>query len=126
MDPTLGRWTSRDPVLFLGKQWNLYVYAESSPLRFEDRSGLFFDAPSAAGYSGGAVTAAGLICLGFSNPVGWGLIGAGIALGGLSYYLSGESVADHMNDADEALEPVRDRRRRGREKWDEYEDLVKN
>jgi RHS repeat-associated protein len=39
-DPTTGRWTTRDPVLFRGGSTNLYEYASNDPINFLDSSGL--------------------------------------------------------------------------------------
>jgi len=40
-DPVVGRWTSKDPILFAGGQANLYVYVGGDPINFIDPSGLF-------------------------------------------------------------------------------------
>jgi RHS repeat-associated protein len=40
-DPAAGRWTARDPILFNGKQGNLYVYVSNNPVNLRDPSGLF-------------------------------------------------------------------------------------
>lgn len=39
-EPTSGRWTQKDPVLFDGDQTNLYLYAHGDPVNFLDQSGL--------------------------------------------------------------------------------------
>ena len=39
-DPELGRWTNRDPVLFLGGDTNLYAYVRNDPVNLVDTSGL--------------------------------------------------------------------------------------
>ncbi len=38
-DPTTGRWTAKDPILFAGGQGNLYVYVGNDPVNWVDRSG---------------------------------------------------------------------------------------
>lgn len=40
-DPEVGRWTSRDPILFAGKQTNLYGYSFNDPVNFIDPTGLY-------------------------------------------------------------------------------------
>ena len=40
-EPASGRWTARDPILFEGGQFNLYVYAKSNPVSLRDPVGLF-------------------------------------------------------------------------------------
>jgi RHS repeat-associated protein len=39
-DPAVGRWTTRDPILFSGGDTNLYGYVVSDPINFTDRGGL--------------------------------------------------------------------------------------
>ncbi len=39
-DPEVGRWLSKDPILFNGRQTNLYGYAFNNPITFIDPSGL--------------------------------------------------------------------------------------
>jgi len=41
-DPTIGRWTSPDPLGFEDGP-NLYAYVHNSPIRYFDRFGLFAD-----------------------------------------------------------------------------------
>jgi RHS repeat-associated protein len=40
-DPAAGRWTARDPALYGGSQWNLYVYVSNNPIGRNDSIGLF-------------------------------------------------------------------------------------
>ena len=39
-DPTIGRWTTADPLGFAGGDTNLYRYVYNEPTRFTDPSGL--------------------------------------------------------------------------------------
>ena len=39
-DPSIGRWISKDPILFDGGQANLYVYVGNDPVNLADPSGL--------------------------------------------------------------------------------------
>lgn len=38
-DPTIGRWTTKDPIGFAGGTTNLYQYAYSDPISYIDRDG---------------------------------------------------------------------------------------
>jgi RHS repeat-associated protein len=40
-DPLVGRWTSKDPIRFVGGQTNIYVYVGNEPVNRSDPSGLF-------------------------------------------------------------------------------------
>ena len=40
-DPSIGRWTAKDPILFAGGQTNLYVYVGNDPVNFVDPEGRF-------------------------------------------------------------------------------------
>lgn len=40
-DPEVGRWTSKDPLLFGGGQANLYGYTFNDPINFIDSNGKF-------------------------------------------------------------------------------------
>jgi RHS repeat-associated protein len=42
-DAEVGRWTSKDPILFGGGQANLYVYVNGDPVNDNDPSGLHND-----------------------------------------------------------------------------------
>ncbi len=39
-DPQAGRWTAKDPILFAGRQANLYAYVGNDPVNFIDMNGL--------------------------------------------------------------------------------------
>lgn len=41
-DPVLARWISRDPIGYIGSEWNLYEYVGSNPVNRQDPSGLWF------------------------------------------------------------------------------------
>jgi RHS repeat-associated protein len=47
-DPEVGRWTSKDPILFAGGDTNLYGYTFNDPINFIDPSGLKFEFRDAA------------------------------------------------------------------------------
>ena len=39
-DPTIGRWTSKDPIGFNGGDTNLYAYVGGNPMSYNDPTGL--------------------------------------------------------------------------------------
>jgi RHS repeat-associated protein len=41
-DPYVGRWTSRDPLLFDGGEWNFYTFARNDPVNYIDPKGAQF------------------------------------------------------------------------------------
>jgi len=43
-DPDTGRWVSKDPIRFFGRQGNFYVYVNNDPVNKTDRSGLQYGA----------------------------------------------------------------------------------
>ena len=48
-DASIGRWISKDPILFGGRQANLYVYVQNDPINWIDPSGLYFYSTDAKG-----------------------------------------------------------------------------
>ena len=44
-DPRVGRWSSRDPIIFAGRQSNLLTYSNSDPVNHHDPGGLFATVP---------------------------------------------------------------------------------
>jgi RHS repeat-associated protein len=85
-DPGLGRFTSEDPIAFLGRDVNLYGYVHNDPLRFVDPSGLRRCHPLLGAIAGGALG-------GVAGAAGGGILGglAGGTLGGvgLSFVVPG-------------------------------------
>jgi RHS repeat-associated protein len=60
-DPVVGRWISKDPILFGGAQTNLYIYVGNDPVNRRDPMGLCDDPanaddPSCGGGEGGGNT----------------------------------------------------------------------
>ena len=41
-DPSVGRWTNKDPIRFDGGQANLYVYVNDDPVNYSDPRGLWY------------------------------------------------------------------------------------
>ena len=92
-DPEIGRWTSKDPILFEGGDVNLYGYVVNDPINFTDSTGLLTDQDRAkaakyAGYGAvagaviGVCTSAGINTAGMiaaGAGAGW-VIGAGPGL----------------------------------------------
>ncbi|MNK07404.1 tRNA(Glu)-specific nuclease WapA precursor [compost metagenome] len=94
-DSEIGRWTSKDPILFNGQDANLYGYVFNDPVNFVDPSGLVFQDIIADRYSPNVQLAigSGLAALGaftirtgyqmsVANPgLGLAAIGLGVFLG---------------------------------------------
>jgi RHS repeat-associated protein len=73
-DPETGRWTTRDPILFEGGQFNLYTYVNNDPINLRDPIGLF--SASVSAYAG---IGAGVKLSVTRNGISWcGELGAGI------------------------------------------------
>ena len=75
-DPVVGRWISKDPILFNGGQSNIYVYARNEPINMVDPNGqgpevvlpICAAAPAfCAAVAAGAVAAVGAIAYGISG-----------------------------------------------------------
>lgn len=49
-DAETGRWTAKDPILFTGRQTNLYCYVFNDPVNLFDPSGLLPPPPAPPGY----------------------------------------------------------------------------
>lgn len=82
-DPQTGRWTTKDPILFNGRQVNLYVYVGNDPVNRVDPAGLepFVGFSINAGYFGGGQLSLTLTGTGWGITVSGGAgYGAGAAL----------------------------------------------
>ncbi len=60
-DPEVGRWTSKDPILFGGGQANVYVYVHNDPVNFVDPRGKLAWFAAAVCLGGGCEAAAAAI-----------------------------------------------------------------
>lgn len=102
-DPSVGRWTAKDPILFGGGQTNLYVYAANDPINFVDPEGesawgaLGATVGGAAGFAigggGGALAGAGVFSVGTAPAGAYLGAGVGASLG----YLTGEALGRGLN-----------------------------
>jgi len=133
-DARFGRWVSKDPILFKGRQGNLYVYAHNDPINFIDPTGTdeLLTVAAASMFAGGAamvLTPASVVfavgALNWWNPVGWGLIAAGVGLGIYSEWdtLSSLSNLDWTQDK---LKPVDDSNKRQMDQLKELDRLQKD
>ena len=88
-DPSMGRWTSKDPSLFTGGT-NLYAYTFNDPVNFIDRDGRV-PVPLVTGLIGGAAGGVGSIAMqlwsnrhagwGSLNCINWGDVGIATGTG---------------------------------------------
>jgi len=96
-DPRSGRWVSKDPILFGGRQENLYVYAGNDPINLVDPSGLVVPLAAAALGSGAVGAVIGGTAYALSTPSacqsvgGWvGHVGGGFIAGaGIPFVAAG-------------------------------------
>ncbi|WP_438035955.1 DNRLRE domain-containing protein [Sorangium sp. So ce204] len=76
-DPEVGRWTSKDPILFAGRSSNLYVYVGNDPVNRADPTGLLpgmpagFPSLDAADWAGGLATVLNILTPGASTRPVW-------------------------------------------------------
>jgi RHS repeat-associated protein len=86
-DPSIGRWTSKDPIGFGGGQANLYAYVGGDPINWIDPEGELPIAPIVWGFVVGAGTDLALQLLrngGSFSCVDWGDVAISGALGALA------------------------------------------
>lgn len=91
-DPTIGRWTTKDPIGFAGGDTNLYAYVGGNPMSYIDPTGLFglFGGLSGQGSTFGGTATGSLI-----GYLGEDKKGAGIgvaAIGSTSNISTGASL----------------------------------
>jgi RHS repeat-associated protein len=70
LDPTIGRWTAKDPIRFNGGQGNLFLYVDGDPVNRIDVDGRFAPGPAAgagagAGFAAGAAAGAAAYAFGY-------------------------------------------------------------
>ena len=112
-DPSIGRWVSKDPILFGGAQVNLFVYVGDDPVNFVDPSGEILNVLVGAGIGAGigalsayatggdvwAGAAAGAVTGGFAGLTG-GMSLAGQILGGVGAGLTGVGINEAVRFLD--------------------------
>ena len=100
-DPDVGRWTSKDPILFNGGSTDLYGYCINDPVNCVDPLGLF-DIGKALGY--GASVWGGITAGGPGSLIG-GFVGGviGGALGGVPGAVLGGIVVGYIGSAFDPL-----------------------
>lgn len=81
-DPSVGRWTAKDPILFAGGQTNLYVYVGNDPVNFVDPEGtIVVSVTVAASYLIASAIGGGIAgYYGGDRTLGAAALGAGIGL----------------------------------------------
>lgn len=97
-DPETGRFISRDPLLFRGKQTNLYAYTFNDPINFIDSDGripVLVAIPIIGGAWGGIVGGVTAGLMGGS----WGDIGSGAATGFIGGAVAGLGLATGLGAA---------------------------
>jgi RHS repeat-associated protein len=72
-DASVGRWTSKDPIRFRGRQFNLYVYVGNDPVNRRDPRGRAEQANPGCALCIAAVTALAAACQWGEEKIGYGL-----------------------------------------------------
>jgi RHS repeat-associated protein len=107
-DPSIGRWTAKDPILFNGGQTNLYVYVHNDPVNFVDPFGLWTVSVGLSGsfqfvgfnFNGSfGVVIDGSGGIGFIGSGGVGVGGGAEASFGLSFQVSDADCIEDLNGA---------------------------
>ncbi len=81
-DPSVGRWTTKDPIGFASEDTNLYAYVYNDPVNSVDPSGLFLNLVAGCLISGGIELASQMIIDGKSlGCVDWGSVALETATG---------------------------------------------
>ncbi|HEX5076891.1 MAG TPA: RHS repeat-associated core domain-containing protein, partial [Gemmatimonadaceae bacterium] len=93
-DPSIGRWVSKDPILFDGDSTNLYVYAGNDPVNLVDPQGTTAGAAAiGAGELGGLFGGSELLtAIGAAASSPYALAAGAFSVG---YYL-GASIAPRV------------------------------
>ena len=102
-DPYAGRWTAKDPILFSGRQSNLYSYVGSEPVNLIDQTGKAPTSIDHAGGGGGGGTAVVGGGAGLGNGIG---AAAGWGIGGLIDGLCNLFRNNGENESDETDGPA--------------------
>jgi len=120
-DPSVGRWTAKDPIRWAGKQANLYVYVGNDPVNFADPTGR-----ELLGWVGGGMAGLGALGLAVgavSNPVGWGLIVVGAGLSIYDQWDEINGLLDALNKGEEKAKKIQEHRKKQEENFKELDEL---
>ena len=95
-DPSIGRWTAKDPTGFRGGDANLYAYSYNDPINYVDVDGLnpilvAVAVGAAEGFVGGAAFAAAEQLISDGCVSDWGSVGRSAAFGAV-FGAAGEGI----------------------------------
>ena len=121
-DPSIGRWTAKDPILFDGGQANLWVYVGNDPVNFVDPEGLLTYKSVAGGllFGGGILIAA--TGIGIVPSVALGIVGIGLIA--WDYYDGVANAQKEIDGARRKLDPYFKLEQRKREQFDELDCMM--
>ena len=91
-DPEVGRWTSKDPLLFGGAQANLYVYAGNDPVNRIDSNGECVQIAAGA-VIGAAINLVAYVALTSTSDTTWAGVGGAVVGGAVSGASAASGVA---------------------------------